>query len=244
MASPSQSFRYDDYATVLRTYVNDQGLVNYEALQANPVQLQTFVMALGEVTPETYRSWTEPEKIAFLINAYNAITLASIIEQQPLKSSIKDIWGVWNLKTHKVAGQSKTLDNIEHQTLRKEFNEPRIHAALVCAAISCPPLRQEPYTAAQLNAQLDDQVQKWLVSPHGLKIDREKNRVAISAIFKWFGEDWQPRFSAAEKFTGNDKERAVLNFISRYLNPADREYLAQGNYKIDYLNYNWSLNRQ
>jgi hypothetical protein len=147
------------------------------------------------------------------------------------------------VKTHVVLGEPVTLDAIEHQILRKKFNEPRIHAALVCAAISCPPLRQEPFTGEQLDAQLDDQVNKWLVS-QGLKLDRAQNRVSISSIFKWFGEDWQKQYSADDKFVGSSKERAVLNFISKYVSPQDREYLAQGNYKLDYLNYDWSLNRQ
>ena len=141
-------------------------------------------------------------------------------------------------------GQSVTLDTIEHEILRKEFQEPRIHAALVCAAISCPTLRQEPYTGDSLNQQLDDQVRKWLSSAHGLKIDRAQNQVSISSIFDWFGEDWQAQYAAEETFAGSPKERAALNFISNYVSSEDKEYLVQGNYKLDYLTYDWSLNRQ
>lgn len=233
-----------DYSAALRTYVNADGLVNYAALQANPQPLKNFVARLAALSPNTYAAWSEAEKISFLINAYNALTLASIIEQQPLKSSIKDILGVWNFKKHTVMGQSVTLDTIEHEMLRKEFQEPRIHAALVCAAISCPPLRQEPYTGDRLNEQLNDQTRKWLSSVHGLKIDRAQNRVSISSIFDWFGEDWQAQYAVEGTFVGSAKERAALNFISNYVSPADKDYLAQGNYKLDYLNYDWSLNRQ
>jgi hypothetical protein len=235
---------YEDYGTVLRTYVNADGLVDYPALQANPQVLENFITQLGTVPQDTYAAWSENEKIAFLINAYNAITLKSIIDQKPLKGSIKDIFGVWNFKKHTVMGRSLTLDNIEHAILRKDFQEPRIHAALVCAAISCPPLRQEPYTGENLDAQLDDQTRKWLASPVGLQIDRTQNRVAISSIFNWFGEDWQAQYAAEGKFTGSAKERSALNFISNYVNPKDKEYLEQGNYKLNYLNYDWSLNRQ
>lgn len=243
-AASATPLDYEDYGTILRTYVNADGLVNYAALQANPKPLKDFVAKLGAVSPATYGAWSEQEKIAFLINAYNAITLESIIDQNPLKNSIKEIWGVWNLKNHTIVGQSRTLDNIEHQILRKEFNEPRIHAALVCAAISCPPLRQEPYVGEKLNQQLDDQVRKWLSGTQGLKIDRAQNRVLISSIFKWFGEDWQKTYSANDKFVGNNQERSVLNFVSNYVSPEDQKYLAQGNYKLDYLNYDWSLNKQ
>jgi Protein of unknown function, DUF547 len=235
---------YENYGMVLRSYVSADGLVNYAALQNHSQPLIDFVTQLGEVAPSSYENWSEPDKIAFLINAYNAITLQSIISQTPLKDSIKNIFGVWNFNKHSVLGKSITLDTIEHSMLRKDFQEPRIHAALVCAAISCPPLRQEPYSGEKLEAQLDDQVRQWLSSPHGLKIDRAQNQVAISSIFKWFGEDWQAKYSADGKFTGSDKERAALNFIASYLSQDDQSYLAQGNYKLSYLDYDWSLNRQ
>ncbi len=237
-------FSYDSYDTVLKTYVNADGLVNYVALQENPQLLEEFVGRLGAVSPDTYAAWDESEKIAFLINAYNAITLQSIIRQKPLKASIKDIFGVWNFQKHTVKGQSVTLDAIEHEILRKEFQEPRIHAALVCAAISCPPLRQEPYTGKKLNQQLDNQSQKWISSPHGLQIDRANNQVFISSIFDWFGDDWKPQYGIENQFAGSEKERASLNFISNYVSAEDKAYLAAGNYKLGYLNYDWSLNRQ
>ena len=235
---------YDDYAEVLTTYVTENGLVDYEKLQENRQQLDDFNAALGAVSPAIYESWSETEQIAFLINAYNSFTLQSIIDQNPIKKSIKDIPGVWKGREFEIAGQAKTLDNIEHQTLRENFNEPRIHVALVCAAMSCPPLRNEPYTAEKLDAQLDDQTRKFLESPHGLKIDREENIVYLSSIFKWFGKDWEQTYGVEDKFTGNASERAVLNFISNYLTSEEREYLEQGDYKVKYLDYDWSLNKQ
>lgn len=237
-------FSYENYGKILQTHVNAQGLVDYPGLQANPQPLKDVVAQIGAVAPNTYAAWSDTDKIAFLINAYNAITLESIINQKPLKNSIKDIFGVWNFAKHTVAGDTKTLDDIEHNTLRKTFNEPRIHAALVCAAISCPPLRQEPYVGAKLNQQLDDQVRQWLSNERGLRIDRAQNQVAISSIFKWFGEDWQKSYGTADQFAGKPTERAALNFISRYVSPEDQAYLVQGGYKLKYLNYDWSLNRQ
>jgi hypothetical protein len=241
VAAPIQ---YTDYANILRNYVNDKGLVNYQALQTNAMPLKAFNAALGKVDSATYQSWTEADRLAFLINAYNSFTLESIIDQKPLKKSIRDIFGVWNGRKFELASQSKTLDNIEHQTIRKEFNEPRIHMALVCAAISCPLLRQEPYTGEKLEVQLDEQTQRFLSSPQGLRIDRDRNRVYLSSIFKWFGEDWQKSYAVADQFTGSQTERAVLNFVSNYVSEADRAYLRQGQYKINYLDYNWSLNIQ
>ena len=240
----SQPFSYDDYGNVLANYVNDRGLVNYEALQGDRVQLDNFNTRLAAVTPETYAAWTENEQLAFWINAYNSLTLQSIIDQNPLKESIRDIPGVWKRRKFSIAGEAKTLDNIEHDTIRVDFNEPRIHVALVCAAISCPILLNEPYQAETLDEQLDEQVRQFIVSPHGFRIDRSEGRVYLSSIFKWYGQDWEPDYEIDDKFAGNSKQRAVLNFLSSYLNEDDRKYLEVGDYKVRYLDYDWSLNKQ
>ena len=238
------SSNYQNYNNVLQTYVSDRGLVNYQQLQANRQELDRFNQSFAMVSPETYNSWSEPEKLAFLINAYNSFTLQSIIDQNPLKKSIRDISGVWKRRKFAIAGMEKTLDNIEHDIIREEFNEPRIHMALVCAAMSCPILRNEAYTAEELDAQLDDQTRKFITSSQGFKIDRDQNTVYLSSIFKWFGKDWIANYEIKNKFTGSKKEKAVLNFISQYLNPQDIQYLEQGEYKISYLKYDWSLNKQ
>lgn len=238
----AQAYSDASYAQVLRQYVNSRGLVNYTALQQNPKQLRDYIRLIGAVPQSTYTGWSENQKIAFLLNAYNALTLDSIISQQPLRG-IRQIPGVWNRNRHLVAGRRLTLDDIEHQILRKEFTEPRIHAALVCAAMSCPPLRQEPYRANTLDKQLDDQSRRWINS-QGLVISRGQNSVRISKIFDWFGDDWKKQYSVRNQFTGNDKQRATLNFISRYVSQSDREYLIRGQYRLSYLNYDWSLNQQ
>ena len=182
--------------------------------------------------------------MAFLINAYNSFTLQSIIDKQPLPKSIRDIPGVWKSRKFNVAGSQKTLNNIEHDTLRTQFNEPRIHAALVCAAISCPPLRNEPYTAEKVDAQLKDQSIKWLASKHGVVLDSANNKVQISAIFKWFGKDWLATYGETSKFKGSKKDKAILNFISQHVSAQDKQTLEQGNFKISHLKYDWSLNKK
>lgn len=240
----NQSFSYEDYAQVLKTYVNDAGLVDYQGLQANREQLDKFNQSLAAVSPETYGAWNEPEQIAFWMNAYNSLTLQSIIDRDPLPESIKDISGVWNRRKFSIAGESKTLNNIEHDTLRQDFDEPRLHVALVCAAISCPPLRNEPYLPEKLDAQLDDQVEKFIASPHGFNLDRQENRVALSSIFKWYGKDWVDTYGVKDKFAGNSKQRAVINFLSQYLSSEERQYLETESYKVNHLDYDWSLNQQ
>lgn len=235
---------YETYTDVLQTYVDGTGMVDYAALQQNRQPLDEVNNTIAVIDDETFNSWTEAEQIAFWVNAYNSITLASIVNQDPIKDSIKDIPGVWRFTKHDVKGESLTLDNVEHQNLRANYNEPRIHAALVCAAVSCPPLRLEPFVGESLDAQLDDQVEKFLAKTDGLRIDKTEGVVYISKIFDWFGKDWIPTYGTDEGFAGSEAERAVLNFISNYVSDEDKAYLMEGNYRVTYFNYDWALNVQ
>jgi hypothetical protein len=173
----------------------------------------------------------------------NSLTLKAIIDESPIRN-IKDIPGVWRFNRHGFLQSEQTLDNIEHDILRANYTEPRIHAALVCAAVSCPYLRQEPFTGENLDAQLDDQVEIFLSRPEVLTIDQENNEVIISKIFDWFGQDWVPGFTPEMGFAGTENERAVLNFISGYLDEEARTYLQAGDYTVTYSTYDWSLNQQ
>ena len=234
----------DALDSVLEAYVSEDGLVDYQALQANRDQLDDYNASIALIQSETFDRWSEKQQIAYLINAYNSLTLKSIIDESPLKGSIKEILGVWKLNRHPLMQRQLTLDGIEHEILRKNYTEPRIHAALVCAAISCPYLRPEAYQGDRLDEQLDDQVRIFLDREEAFKIDRENQTVQISAIFKWFGEDWVPQYGVDSGFSGNDNERAVLNFISGYLNDDDQQYLKAGGYTVTYADYDWALNRQ
>lgn len=244
-ASPTEALSYQNYADLLGKYVDNTGLVAYQTLQSNRQPLDKFNDSIASVKPDTFLSWSENQQIAFLMNAYNSYTLAAIINQDPLKESIRKIPQVWKKEQYQIVGQNKSLNGIEHGTLRKDYDEPRLHAALVCAAMSCPPLRNEPYRGDRLDVQLDDQVTTWLEdSQRGLNIDRQNNTVSISKIFDWYGDDWISSYGTDDGFTGNKKQKAVLNFISNYVSAEDAEYLRAGNYKVKYLNYDWSLNKQ
>ena len=175
-AVQAQSFSYADYADALKAYVNDRGMVNYAELKSHSEKLDSFLSSLAGLNRKAYDGWAEPAKIAFWLNAYNACTLQAIIDHYPIqssfltslrypKNSIRQISGVWDELQFSVMGQPMTLDGIEHGVLRKEFHEPRIHMALVCAAMGCPPLRNEPYTGDRLGAQLDDQARRFLSNP-------------------------------------------------------------------------------
>jgi hypothetical protein len=142
-------------------------------------------------------------------------------------------------------GARMTLEEIEHGTLRKEFDEPMIHMALVCAAMSCPPLRNEPYVGGKLEEQFADQAAKFHANRATFRIDRRRDEVHLSPIFDWFGEDFLKRYGTSMKYAGHSKEeRAVLNCISRHLSEADRRYLETADYDVEYLDYDWTLNER
>jgi hypothetical protein len=236
--------KYGAYGKALASYVDDQGGVDYRGLKAHSQELNAFLDSIAQLTPAEYSPRTDEEKIAFWLNAYNGLTLKAILDHYPV-TSIRDIEGVWKKLRFTVMGTPMTLDSIEHEVLRVQFNEPRIHAALVCAAKSCPPLRNEPYHGSKLNDQLDDQMRKFLSSPSRFNIDPPSNTVFLSEIFKWFGEDFLSRYAKDAGFKGLDpKERAVLNAVSRYVRPEVATFLQRGGYRVDYLPYDWSLNER
>lgn len=248
------SFSYADYAEILSRYVNERGLVSYEKLKANRQKLDSFTRSLAKLDPKEYEQWERTDKIAFWINAYNSLTLEAILNNYPIKSSffrslrfpensIRQIPGVWDKLTFSVMRQEMTLDSIEHDTLRAKFEEPRVHMALNCASMGCPALRKEPYTGADLSAQLDSQTTRFLNNPDKFRIDRAEKTVYLSPSFKWFGNDFVKKYGTEKKFTGfSEAEGAVLNFVSAYLKPEDRSFLEKGGLSIDYLEYDWSLN--
>lgn len=254
-SKPSQQdFSYETYAALLARYVDDKGMVNYKALKASRKQLDDSIAELNTIEPDKYHKWPDENKIAFWINAYNVLTLKAIIDNYPIKSSslksllypknsIRQIPGVWDKLAFPVLGKQITLSQIEHNMLRKQLNEPRIHMALVCAAKGCPQLRNEPYVGGKLNSQLDDQIAKFLKNTDKFRIDRNKGRVYLSSIVKWFGEDFVKKYGTDRQFKGHSKaQRAVLNLIIKYIGKNDSQYLLSNNYKIKYINYDWSLN--
>jgi hypothetical protein len=154
---------------------------------------------------------------------YNAATLKLIVDHYPVKS-IKGIGslfkGPWDQPVVRLFDQTITLNNLEHDILRKDYNEPRLHMALVCAAKGCPPLRSEAYVGERLDGQLADQARIYLASPAGLQLDRAKGEARLSAIFKWYGKDFPSVSAFVARYSGQNVDG--LN--------------------IRYLDYNWSLN--
>jgi len=229
-----------DYTAVLKSHATERA-VNYAALKADRARLDAFVTKVGAITQAQFGRWRQLEQIAYLINAYNAIVLQSVIDEYPIKRSLNpaalvrpanSVWqigGFFNEKQHRVAGRELTLDDIEHKLLRAQLKEKRVHVALVCAARSCPPLRTSAYTADSLDQQLDDQAKRFFADASRNQFDRSQATVRLSEIFKWFAED----------FGG---EKGVISFAIRYVDPATAQWLQSGKYRVSYFDYDWNLN--
>jgi len=217
------------YGKVLDNFVQE-GLVDYSGLKSNPKDLNQYLEQTSGVTRETFEGWSKNEQLAFLINLYNAQTLYLIADNYPVKS-IKDIasdsGGPWEQPIVTLFGEQITLDALENEVIRKNYTDPRVHFALVCAALGCPALINTPYEAAELEKQLDQQTKAFLMDTDKNSIDTEQRILRLSPIFDWFKED----FSA--------KSGSVLEFVNPYFgNQANNEY------KVEYTNYDWSLNDQ
>ena len=239
---------YPVYNGLLKKYVSQSGRVDYSRLKVDPGALEQFLGSVAGVSQTQFDTWSESRRLAFLINLYNAATLELIVEHYPV-DSIKNIGGFfrgpWDQAFIRLFGATVTLNHLEHDILRKQYQEPRIHMALVCAAKGCPPLRNEAYTSEKLDSQLEDQSFRYLASGAGLRIDRRKNIIYLSSIFKWYGSDFSNVYTPEHGFDGlNKTERAVANFCARHLNAEDAGFLEKGGYDIEYLDYDWSLNRQ
>jgi hypothetical protein len=236
LPAPARAADFDQshrlFDQVLKRHVKN-GLVDYTALKAGRADLDTYLDQSAAVPESEFARWNQSQQIAFLANLYNAATLRLIIDHYPVKS-IKDIGGVfsgpWKQKVVQLWGATTTLDDLEHGILRKKYAEPRIHFALVCAAISCSPLREEAYTGAALDSQLDDQGRKFLGDPQKNRVDAPNRVVYLSSIFHRYGGDFEK------------KAGSVLAFIQTYLPKDVQTELARGDFKIQYLDYNWSVN--
>jgi len=231
-------------------------MVYYVGLKRDRRKLDEYVRSIGSLKRSVYEKWNEDAKVAFWLNAYNALTLKANIDNYPIKASflrsisypsnsIRQIPGVWKKIKFRVMGRDMTLDQIEHRVLRAKFNEPRIHMALVCAAIGCPPLRNEPYDGKRLAGQLDDQARKFLADSNKFRVDRRADTVWVSKIFDWFGEDFVKDYTPRTGFAGHDEQVAApLHYISGHLPDQTAEHLRSRKYSVKFLDYDWALNER
>jgi len=211
--------------------------VDYKLLKNDSEELQKYLGTLEAVAQSEFNRFSESEKLAFLINAYNAFTVKLIVDHYPVKS-IKDIGSVfsspWKKKFFRLFGEERHLDNIEHDMIRKSFNEPRIHFAVVCASIGCPALRNEAFVAANIEKQLEAAAQNFLTDKSRNRYLPESKKLELSSIFKWYGSDFPKKYGSLESFLA---PRLTSN-------PEHQSIIREKKAVVSYLDYDWSLNEE
>lgn len=205
--------------------VKGQVLVDYKNIDKKT--LEQYLKSLSAVSDKEYKAFNKDQKLAFLINAYNSFTFEWILRHYPVKSIKKTVSGwnpfdtPWKQKFIKLLGKKMSLDEIEHGTIRKQFNEARIHFVVNCASIGCPSLLEEAITGAKLDDQLDRATKLFLGNKD--KNILNKQPIRVSKIFSWYEEDFV-------KYHGG-----VINFVKKYHPEVEGT-------KFKTLDYDWSLN--
>jgi Protein of unknown function, DUF547 len=228
--STAEPISHEIWNGLLKKHVDTKGFVNYAGFKKDQVELKKYLVLLESNAPGD--KWSKEEKLAYWINAYNAFTIQLILDNLTHKiKSIKDIGDKikipfvntpWDVKFINIGGKKMDLNNIEHGIIRKTFNEPRIHFALVCAAKSCPPLRNEAFVAEKLNQQLDDQGVDFINDSYKNQVSTKT--VKISNIFNWYGGDLKEKMP-------------VIDWLNKYA-----KVKANKDADVSYLDYNWELN--
>lgn len=188
-----EAFDYADWTSVVTTHVNDKGQVNYTALLAKRAPLDRFVALIGSVGPNSRPALfkTREAKLAYYINAYNALTMFNVINRLPdMKSVNDDPKSFFYFTEFTLDGKAISLYNLENKVVRPEFNEPRVHFALNCASAGCPQLPAEPFLPDTLEAQLKRETDKFLHESRNVAV--EGGAVVLSQIFEWYAEDFKP----------------------------------------------------
>ncbi|WP_298339587.1 DUF547 domain-containing protein [uncultured Algibacter sp.] len=213
------TLNHRDWTVLLQKHVSDQGNVNYLGFKNDRKALLAYIRDLGKNIPVS--TWSKQEKLAYWINAYNAMTIDLILRHYPVES-IKDIKKPWDQRFWKLGEKWYNLNEIEHDILRK-MDEPRIHFAIVCASFSCPKLENNAFISNTLEAQLTNVTKEFLSDEKRNEIS--ENSIKISKIFQWFSKDFKQNGS-------------LIDFLNQY-----SDIKISNNTKKDFKDYDWSLNK-
>ena len=246
--SLADSARRKTYDTILDLNVRD-GWVYYRALKADRAKLDGYVNLLATTAVDKLST---NDRIAFWLNAYNALVLKTVIDHYPIAKrsadypdkSIRQIPGAFERLQHKVGSRLLTLDQIE-QTVLPEFKDPRVYLALGRGAVGSGRLRSEAFSGAQIDQQLTEVANECVARPECVHLDRDNNKMNISAIFSWREKEFVPTFAdkAPAAFSSRSPvERAVLGFIQPKLLQTEKDFLEKNAFQVVYMPFDWHLN--
>ena len=231
-AAPLDVARYE---SVLGKYVGADGKVDYAGIKADPAGLNGFVSQLEAASPDSApgKFPTRDSQLAYWLNAYNALVLHSFAADYPAKRDrLTGVLGrasFFYKNKHKVGGRNRSLGDIEDNTIRKQFKEPRVHFALVCASASCPWLSRTAYSASNLEAHLEAETSLYFAQPRNFQLDESTREVTLPRIMEWFNADF-----------GGSPDK-LLAFVARYRKEESAKLL-NGTWRIKYFDYDWSPN--
>ena len=242
--SAAPTLELNDYAETLSSFVDEEGRVHYAALRTRMDPLNRYLASVGALERATYDAWNEGRRIAFWINAYNAYVMRSVVDHHPIEpsglinrfrypnDSVRQVGGFFDEERHPVMGRRLTLDDMKDAL--EGFGDPRVHLALVCGTVSCPPLRMEPYLEDALDDQLDDQARRLLADRrHGAAVDTEDRTVEVSRIFQWYGDEFEAHHA-----------EGVAGYIAEHAPPEVADALDDDRFERGYLDFDWALNKR
>jgi hypothetical protein len=232
--------------------VDDQGQVDYAALKNNAQDLERYYLLLSAYSPDSHPELfpTEPHKLAYWLNAYNAAVMQTVLTSYPIRS-VADIKppgvffflpgrsGFFFFQRVTFGDKTTSLYSLEHRVIRKRFTDPRVHFALNCASRGCPHLPMSAFTAAHLDEQLDHEARKFVAEERNLRIDHQKRVIWLSSIFDWYEDDFLKWYR--QMFP--DHAATLLNYAALYTSPERTEELRRAaSYPIRFIPYDWRLN--
>ncbi len=238
----AEVFSHADWTTVLERFVDPQGRVDYRGLAADRVVFDRYVAAIEKVSPASRPEFfrRREEALAYYLNAYNAQVFKGVLARGPEE---KSVWRGWisgfaffvRMRVT-IGGETMSLKRLEDRLIREGFTDPRVHAALNCASISCPRLPQQAFVATDLDAQLDAAMREFVSAAQHFKLDRDERTVYLSEIFDFFPGD----FLDFERRQGNAAPR-IVDYVNRY---RDSDGQVPRDFRVKYFAYDKGINKQ
>jgi len=245
---------YQLFADQLVKYL-ENGEVHYKRWQGDQAGLNQFLAELSALSPEQYQHFSVDQKKAFWINAFNALTIKVVLDNYPIKgnqsqyppSSFRQIPGEWENGKFKIMGKPINLYDIEHERLRHDFPDPRVHFAVVPAARSCARLSPRPFVAAGLDQRLDQCTREFFADPNNLTVNPDNGIMRVNKIFSWFTLDFASKAGYAKRtFPPPMDQDIIASYVSFYVPTEERDVIdkfrKQDKLVLDYLPYDWALN--
>jgi Protein of unknown function, DUF547 len=238
-------FDYAPLDQVLSSYVDPAGKVNYRALKQNRVPLDRMIEQIERASPENAPGLfpDRDAKLAYWINAYNSWILRTVVDHYPITSITKTgriPYGAFFIMRVTLGEKKMTLRSLENDIIRGRFHDPRIHFAINCASISCPPLAPRVYRPETLDHQLDEAARVFINDYRNVTLDESRHKIVLSKIFDWYATDFKGALALKGK-----KDPTVVDYLKLYLTPERRQMLERmAGDQINFHEYDWGLNDQ